>query len=779
MLAKPKKLLVAAAFRATIGALIWVIFGTNNVEAKKHILYSLGAQDRLGVFKNEINGEVIRLWGTPIYDQWSGLGNRLPTQGFLTNSPLGLLANFFTLDLIIFLYIFLSLWFAIFVAHEWINGWVTENRKLFTFLHDMAILGLTSFYTIFHEWSVYVIQISGAIVCVLTLTGKSMIQNQPNLVANKIIWRVSLGFLMIGLPHIGYGMTYFPAVIFLTLFSLFKNKRALLIKIWQQPLLLPIPILVIAIYMPAIIETVKIRNSIVGTYAPEFGLFKYWGTDQSILEILNSMFHTMIYPVLGIFIPEGYLSQPTYLRSFAYNRTNFAGGVLLIFVFMYYFLAWKLNRPKAIFHIIVFFVSLTFFLQYVDLTTVLDSWPTAKLLLSNGHWQYADLSLILVFTCIGMIWDHFFETNNNGKFSGKTLLLILRIGMLFTICLLPFRIFHTVLANNGTPRFSASHILNHETRQQNEGWIDQFSSGKVLPQRILVNEFIQPEGQLSWFGLRYIEQLRDTQIAPLQARVKTRGQSALNSSGTTVSVDPYFNCNTLDTADRLDFLSVTKFISENLCNKTVINRSRMKISLLPVVKSNNEAAMPAVNSLLSGSTQQLKVVDVDNELYLISPRIFHEWYYNPDTPRSRLDPLRTLETTPCPFLEQDCIKQLELFKGSVPTDKPRFKLCKSNCLAHFEYSAEYSQKNFQFVLPISYDTAIVAFDVDSQKLQIENFHGLVGINTFGVSPGEITISIAPDSIMHLNALAPILFLFLIFYIFFVNLHYQRNQHRKV
>lgn len=116
-----------------------------------------------------------------------------------------------------------------------------------------------------------------------------------------------------------------------------------------------------------------------------------------------------------------------------------------------------------------------------------------------------------------------------------------------------------------------------------------------------------------------------------------------------------------------------------------------------------------------------------------------------------------------------------MFKGAVATSKPRFKLCESNCLARFEYSAEYSQKNFQLILPINYDSVIAAYRGNSQKLQIENFHGLVGINTFGVSPGEITLSIAPDSIMRLHALAPILFLLLIAYIFLVNLYYQRNQ----
>ena len=363
MLAESKKLLVAAAFRATIGALIWVFFGENNVEAKKHILYSLGTQARSGVFNNEIIGEVIRLWGTPIYDQWSGLGNRLPTQGFLTDSPLGLLANFLTLDLITFLYLFFSFWFVFFVAHEWINGWVYKKRKLFTFLHNMAILGMTSFYTIFHEWSVYVIQISGAVVCIFTLTNKNLIQNKPDLAANTIVWRVSLGFLMIGLPHIGYGMTFFPVVIFLTLFSLFRNKQNLLLKNWRQPLLLPIPILVMAIYTPTIIEILKIKSSIVEAFQPEFGLFHYWETDQSILEILNSIFHTMVYPILGIFLPEGYLSQATYLRNFAYNRTNFAGGTLVFFALLYHLLNRQLIRFKATY--IVVLICVSFCLQFL------------------------------------------------------------------------------------------------------------------------------------------------------------------------------------------------------------------------------------------------------------------------------------------------------------------------------------------------------------------------------------------------------------------------------
>lgn len=773
MLAKSKKLLVAAAFRATIGTFIWVIFGANNVESKKHILYSLGAQDSSGIFKNELNGEVIRLWGTPIYDQWSGLGNRLPTQGFLTDIPLGLLANFFTLNLIIFIYIFLSFWFVFFVAHEWINGWITKKRKLFAFLYDTAILGMTSFYTIFHEWSPYIIQISGVIVCILSLTDKSLIENQPNLVVKTFVWRFSLGFLMIGLPHIGYGMTFFPVVIFLTLFSLFRNKQNLLLKIWHQPLLLPIPILVMAIYTPTIIEILKIKSSIVEAFQPEFGLFHYWETDQSIFEILNSIFHTMVYPILGIFLPEGYLSQATYLRNFAYNRTNFAGGTLVFFALLYHLLNRQLIRFKATY--IVVLICVSFCLQFLDIKNFLNLLPIVKPLFSNSHWQYADLTIILILTYIAMIWDDFVDqkTRKNKKWQlQKT---FFAIGMTSIICLLPFRVMQTALVNNGIPRFSASQTLDHGSRQQNERWIDHLTSGKVQPERMLMKEFIHAEGKLSWFGLRYVEQLRDIQIAPLQARVKTRRQPALYSTDLTLSNDADFNCNTLDSSDRLDFLSVTKFISNNRCNKNVLNRSVMKIFPLPIAKTSNEVATPEINEILYDLTRQLTVVDVSSELFMISPRFFHEWYHIPDAQRLNLNPQKKLTTTPCPFLEQDCIEQLGLFKGSVATSKPRFKLCKSNCLARFEYSAEYSQKNFQLVLPINYDLVIVAYGGNSQKLQIENFHGLVGINTFGVSPGEITFSIAPDSIMRLHALAPILFLLLIAYIFLVNLYYQRNQ----
>lgn len=540
-------------------------------------------------------------------------------------------------------------------------------------------------------------------------------------------------------------------------------------KFYNNLFLLPIPILLVAIYTPVVVESLRIQSSTWKNFSPEFGLFHYWGNENSSIKIFNSIIHTMLYPVLGIFIPEGYLSQASYLRSFAYNRTNFAGGTLIVFVLIHYLLAYNLRRSKAIFHIIVFFISLTLILQYTGPGNIINFWPTLKVFLSNSYYQYADLTLILVLIYVAMNWDCFFETNKNDTIFGKTLVLILSIGILSTISLLPFRIFHTVLTNNGMPRFSAAQILNNGTKQKNNQWVDQLVSennrGAV---RILASDFIHPEGRLSWFGLRYIENFRDAQFAPLQARVKLREQPALHSGKIPLSVDPYFNCNTSDTDDRLDFLSVTHFISDFRCNKAAINTNSMSISQLPIEKTENEIAIPAVSKLLHGETQQLTVENVSGNLYLIRPKFFHEWYYNTNNLTAKNMLPRNPTATPCPFLENNCIEQLGLIQGSITTANPRFRLCKSNCLAHFDYSAEHFQGNFKIIIPISYDATIVALDINSQKLQLENFNGLIAFDTFAIPPGKITFSIAPDLLMRLHAMAPIFFILLILYILILN-----------
>jgi len=76
-----------------IGIVMWNVIGVMNMESSLHIEYSLGSSSPWHSFWHRGDpGEVVRHWWVPIYDQWSGLGYRLPTQGLLTDTPLAYLA---------------------------------------------------------------------------------------------------------------------------------------------------------------------------------------------------------------------------------------------------------------------------------------------------------------------------------------------------------------------------------------------------------------------------------------------------------------------------------------------------------------------------------------------------------------------------------------------------------------------------------------------------------------------------------------------------------------
>jgi len=132
-----------------IGIVMWNVIGVMNMESSLHIEYSLGSSSPWHSFWHRGDpGEVVRHWWVPIYDQWSGLGYRLPTQGLLTDTPLAYLALILPINGIRTLVWFGSLWFMFSQVHRWIASWVKTYQIFVCVFVDLLFLGLLSFYSL-------------------------------------------------------------------------------------------------------------------------------------------------------------------------------------------------------------------------------------------------------------------------------------------------------------------------------------------------------------------------------------------------------------------------------------------------------------------------------------------------------------------------------------------------------------------------------------------------------------------------------------------------------
>jgi hypothetical protein len=192
----------ASLFWALGATTLWSCIGVANRESALHIEYSLGTSSRWHAWLSRGNpGEVVRHWGVPIYDQWSGLGYRLPTQGFLSNSPLAYLAKLLPINAVMFVGLVLSLWFCFSVVNSFVCSWVTFRSKILTCYVYVVLLGMMSFYTLWHGWPEYAIQIAGATVCIATLTSRDNLDSPEQVSLTVLFANLSPGFLLLNSPH--------------------------------------------------------------------------------------------------------------------------------------------------------------------------------------------------------------------------------------------------------------------------------------------------------------------------------------------------------------------------------------------------------------------------------------------------------------------------------------------------------------------------------------------------------------------------------------------------
>jgi len=756
---------------------VWCVVGVLNMESALHVEYSLGSSSGWhSWFDRGDPGEVIRRWGVPIYDQWSGLGYRLPTQGLLTDTPLSYLALVLPMNAVMVLAWLASLWFMFVLVHCWVRSWVGNCRWLWCVLVDASLLGLMSFYTLWHGWQLCAVQVAGAVVCVVSVTSREVVEDPERAPLFPLMANLSLGTLMLIMPHLGYGMTYAPAIAVLFAVVVFSQRGVLIRRIVRKPIVLVGPFLVVVALLPGVLDVIREQGlqTVLPSYQPEMGLLHYT-LDRGFLDLglFSSwllgglpLLHTFIFPLLALFDPGAYrdVSPQGVLSSWnafgwPHNRVQFHGGLLTLVL-----VGWSLARPKlsqgsclerAVAVLAV--TSMTIALLNTDhapLHWLSLGWVPGGLL-SNGRWFYSDVSLLL--TLVLLVWranDLGRRVSDDTGSPPRSLLsklnpaisrvvkLSVAFGLVCLVCVLPYRLAEPLRLNGGQTRFSPLQF-DREIRSENERWrsiLDDLRLDLSIgdgPQRMLIDGgLIGGEGSHQWWGLRTHSQLRDMQVSSLLSWPRLRSGDTLTQGAKIQHVVSDFSCdNTL--TDRLDVLAVSWSLLQDSCSSLFLPRAtRVSVPMQPPWSSVVTQRQP------ESFMYEMTATSSTGHYSAVKTETFHQWW----------TPIRSSSAEPCPLLTNDCVAQLGLTRGKKVDSSP-LTVCQRDCVAVYRLS-QLPPQHSRLLIPLNYDPALRVIQ-NGLALRTTEYAGILTIDSQQLQPGIVTISVHPDLIMRLRTVAPI------------------------
>lgn len=780
--ARSRTRLADAVIPAGVAVFLWNVLGVNNIESGVHIDYSLGSSMPWhGWFTRGQPGEVIRWLGVPIYDQWSGLGYRLPTQGSLTSLPSVYLARYFPLNLVVTTGWLLALTFMFILVHQWIAKWSDEYSSAKRIFADISIIGVMSFYTLWHGWQQYPLQIAGAIVCLVSVLDKDLIENPQGAELLVRIANFSVGIVLLILPHYGFAMTFLPAVLILSCLVIVRRRGTIVRRIYRCPLVLTPLSLSAIVVLPGALDLHRELSlqSALPSVSPESGVLHYTydvgnfdlSSVTSWLSIGLTVLHTMIFPLFALIRPETYLEllpgdpRSIFQIAWSHNRTQFGGGLLAATIAL-----WSLIHPKRLQasvierfigviilgSLLIGIFNMTHPVGQSGLRWVLELKMIPGSLLSNSRWQYADLSAVL--TLLLFVWqDHKMLGSRKNSCSYKSSVKALRnlvviIGVSVFALLLPYRALETVRLNQGQTRFSPLQ-LDSKMRNDNEQWRRQvvkireelFHSSDTSPQRVLIparetnaqdDIFTGLEGHRSWWGLRVHAQLRDVQLSSLASKPKIRSSLTLEkrTKQTQLAHDVWnFACDT-HIRSRLDFLSVAWGMFPRDC-------AIHEFSDFPQIELPMPSDWSRPNNRKSNAyATEFRLASSEGDFVALRNLTFSHWWIQSGT---RSD-------TPCSVLTADCLSDL---RSTRSQNQPPLELCHESCVATYRLSGEVPT-DMRLLIPLNYDPTLKA-EQSGVDLRIEEFRGLVAIDSKLLSRGTIRISVRPDRIMKFYGLSPI------------------------
>jgi hypothetical protein len=706
----------------------------------------------------------------PVYDQWSGLGYRLPTQGLLTDTPLSYLALFVPVNAIVFVAWCGSLWFLFHQVHRWIGQWVSRHRLVFCVFVDAVLVGVMSFYTLWHGWQTLAIQVSGAMVCFVVLTDRALLSESEDVEVFGLSSKLSCAALMLLMPHLGYGLTFVLPVVIVAAVALFSRRAELARWCRTRPQLFVPPVLAALIVLPGVLDFLResqLQDSLPG-YSPELGVLDFMvraglslENPQAWLRGFILLAHTFVFPLVGLIDPSAYqeIAPPSSLTTswngspWPFTIIQFHGG-LLFFVLAVWAFKTRAERHKvriaravAVLGIVAILIALLNSrgnpLQFLALKWV------PFLLLANGRWLYSDFSMIMTLVLLVVYGERVVGafirvgTPRNRGISVTRPLLI--TGLLIAALLLPYRMVEPLRVNGGQTRFAPLQI-DAGVRRENEEWrlrlqrlqSDLLGSSSPGLQRVFMEGegLMGAEGDNVWWGLRTHSQLRDFRLASLLSWPRTRSGATLVPGDKLQHIvsDPV--CHP-DLQISVDVLAVSWSVLPTSCvRERFAGLTSIKLEM-PPSWTNLISSRPR-ESIMKQMTATSSSVDYS----AVSMREYHHWWVS-EVGR---------DTEVCSFLIDDCVTRLRLIKGKT-LDLPPLEICESRCVATYDLS-EGAPAGALLVIPLNYDSTLRA-ESGGQRLRSVNHAGLLAIDTSNLQEASITVSVQPDLIMRLRGLSPI------------------------
>ncbi len=746
--------------------------------------YSLGSSSGWhSWFDRGEPGEVIRRWGVPIYDQWAGLGYRLPTQGTITDTPFSYLALVLPMNSILLPIWLSSLWYAFHVLHRWVCSWVLHHRALTCITVDVVFMGQLSFYSTWHGWQFAVVSLAGAAVCLATLTSREIVESPRRASLWPFVSNLSLGSLLLILPSFAAVLVFGPTLLILFLFVMFTRRAELLKRCLATPEVFIPPFLTCAVLAPGFADLIRERSlqSSLPSYAPEFGLLHFvhliansgGASLVSWFEVLPYLVYALLFPLMGLVqlifarvslsggVSEWLFEPRFWPDSFA----QFSGGLLTLLLALSCFFRAKSQKDPGL-------ARVTAILALISMTVSFFSTPLNPGIsvgwLFYSHYLQADIALLL--TLVLFVWraDQLFTFLRSAwrrqNVRSLPMALTLAFGLLVIVFVLPYRIVEPARVNSGQTRFSALQ-LDTTIRTENEEWKKQvvvlqrqlFSTNDLPAMRVLFGEgrpiallhppFMGGEGATTWWGLRSHSQLRDIRLSSLLSWPRLRSGETLNPGIQLQHVVSQVSCDeTLK--DRLDALAVSWLILPKTCVERHFASERRVAVPLPPYWTNMKSGMSPdeiMNEMLVESTL------IDHEAVRLGQ--FHYWWTIGVTEAGQ----------PCGLLSgviesTSCIEKLALQRGSEVESAP-LQLCERRCIATYDLQ-EVPRDGSYLVIPLSYDAVIEATQ-GTTRLETRSHHGLLAVEAESLRLGEITFTIEPDLIMKARALSPIFFILLV------------------
>lgn len=772
---RARLLRAAIAAVPSLGAVMcWTWFGSLNREIAQSVEYSLGTSAGWHQWLERGEpGEIIRRLGVPIYDQWSGLGYRLPTQGMLSDTPLSYLALFLPINFVMFVAFIGALWFAFVLVHQWIDTWTKKNRMLTYLIVDMAIIGMISFYTLWHGWQTYIIQIAGALVILTTLTRRDVVETPHTVDPVPFTSCLAAGLFLLMAPHFGYAMTYAPALLVLFFSVTLSHKAVLFVRMMREPKAFVVPVLILFATLPYVLDLLRemALQSLRPDYLPEPGVLDFAIRQGGILEAsapLQLVFgvillaHTFVFPLVALFDPGAYsqtgfsgtLTLSWNASAWPIRVVQFHGGLLAVCLALWVMRRPSRQMPKLTQRLLVAMLVVSTLIALLNTSQVsvftLNWFPVW--LLSNSRWTHSDLSLLLCLVLFVWksddLWRLLFAKSHRVSWRRRVFKVGVIVGLLSVICVLPYRLSETVRLNGMQTRFSSLQV-DSRTRAENEEWRtvvlrireDMFGTADVGPQRVMFEGegLMGAEGDNAWFGLRTHSQLRDVQLSSLLSWPRLRSGETLTRGDKFQHIvsDPVCDSSL---RSRLDFLAVAWSVISTDCAETALrSESSVAVPMPPSwTSTRTNRSLSSIMPEMIARTPLLSQGDVS----AVRLSSFHQWWSTSDHGLSEY----------CPMLVEHCIDELGLIQGSM-TSTPPLVVCLEECMATYEVT-EVLPSSKVLVVPLNYDSSLRAVQ-GSTSLTVSNFHGLVAIPASQLIPGQIKFSVKPDIIMRLRSLAPL------------------------